>query len=138
MSGETRIPNYLQTHRLHGEILQFAMDAEARALQTLAESSGAGRAAKTLIKAGPLRITLAALRRGAALEPHQVTGPVSLHVLSGRLRVGTGAGTATVAAGGLVALDAGVAHTAEALEDVVVLITVALPSSKHDDGREKS
>jgi quercetin dioxygenase-like cupin family protein len=136
MPRETGKPEYLQTHRLHGEILQFAVDAEESALRAAAGSSGVGRAAKTLVKAGPLRITMAALRRDAVLEPHQVTGPVSLQVLSGRLRIGTRGGTTTVAAGGLAALDAGVEHTAEALEDTTVLITVAMPSTTRDDGRD--
>lgn len=129
MSEDSKIPQYLKTHRLRGEILRFAIGAEERTLRALAGSSGAGRGAKTLVKEGPLRITLVVLRRGAALEEHQVAGPFSMHVLSGRLRVDTPSGTITLAAGDLAALDADVAHAAEALDDAAVLITVAMPST---------
>lgn len=128
MSG-SRVPHCLQTHRLRGEILRFAIGAEERMLRASAGSSGAGRAAKTLVKEGPLRITLVALRRGAALAEHQVTGPVAIQVLSGRLRLDTRGGTITLAAGELAALDAGVAHAAEALDDALLFITVAMPSA---------
>jgi quercetin dioxygenase-like cupin family protein len=127
-----KMPEYLKSHRLRGEILRFAIEAEERTLRALAGSSGAGRGAKTLVKEGPLRITLVVLRRGAALEEHQVTGPVSIHVLSGRLRVDMRGGTITLAAGELAALDAGVAHAAEALNDAALLITVAMPSTIRD------
>jgi len=129
MADESRVPQYLQTHRLHGEILRFAMEAEERTLRALAGSSAAGRGAKTLVKEGPLRITLAVLRRGASLDEHQVAGPASIHVLSGRLRVDTPGGTITLEAHELAALDAGVAHSAQALDDAALLITVAMPST---------
>lgn len=68
-------------------------------------------------------------RGGAPLEEHQVTGPLSIRLLAGRLRMDTHGGTVTLKAGELAALDAGVAHAAEALEDAALLITVAMPST---------
>ncbi|MHB8731137.1 MAG: cupin domain-containing protein [bacterium] len=132
VDDNSKVPQYLKTHRLRGEILRFGIGAEERMLWALADSSGAGRGAKTLVKEGPLRITVVVLRRGASLEEHQVTGPVSIHVLSGRLRLDTRSGTITLAAGELAALDAGVAHAAEALDDAALLITVAMPSTIRD------
>lgn len=96
-------------------------------LRASAASSGAGRAAKTLVKEGPLRITLVALRKGATLEEHQIAGPVSIHALAGTLRLSTRQEAVDLATGELLALDAGVAHAAEALDDCVLLITVAMP-----------
>jgi quercetin dioxygenase-like cupin family protein len=129
MIGDHQPPQYLRTHQLRGATLRFALGPEQRALWALAGSSGVGRSAKTLVKEGPLRITLVALRRGAALEQHQVAGPVSIQVLAGRLRVDTPAGAMTLAADELAALDAGVGHGAEALDDTALLITVAMPST---------
>jgi quercetin dioxygenase-like cupin family protein len=65
------------------------------------------------------------LRKGAALSPHQVDGIVSLHVLRGRLRV-SAEGVMDLASGGLLVLDKEVAHTAEALSDSSLLVTVAM------------
>ena len=120
-------PEYLRTHRLRAEILRFTIGAEERMLRASAASSGAGRAAKTLVKEGPLRITLVALRKGATLEEHQIAGPVSIQALGGTLRLSTRQGAVDLATGELLALDAGVAHAAEALDDCVLLITVAMP-----------
>ena len=127
MAANEKVPQYLRTHRLRSEVLRFTIETEERALQALAASSGSGRAAKTLVKEGPLRITLATLRKGATLEEHQITGPVSIHALRGGLRVVTPQGNVDLATGELAALDAGVAHAAEALEDCTLLITVAMP-----------
>jgi len=120
-------PEYLRTHRLRAEILRFTIGTEERMLRASAASSGAGRAAKTLVKEGPLRITLVALRKGATLEEHQIAGPVSIHALGGTLRLSTRQGAVDLATGELLALDAGVAHAAEALDDCILLITVAIP-----------
>lgn len=119
-------PAYLRTHRLRGKMLQFALRAEDDELRERAEATKAGRAAKTLVKEGALRVTLAALTKGTALKPHQVAGPGSIQSIRGCLRVGSEAGELDVPAGNVVALDAGVAHTAVALEDCAVLITVAV------------
>ena len=80
-------------------------------------------------KEGPLRVTLVALKKGTALPSHQVSGPVSIQTLRGCLTLGTDKGDLDVAAGTLIALGPGVAHTAKAHEDCVVLITFAMPGS---------
>jgi quercetin dioxygenase-like cupin family protein len=116
---------YLKTHTLTGAVLSFSLAAEDTALRERASKARSGRAAKTLVKDGPLRVTLMVLRKGAALSPHQVDGIVSLHVLRGRLRV-SAEGVMDLASGGLVVLDKEVAHTAEALSDSSLLVTVAM------------
>lgn len=128
MSDASNVPQYLRSHRLRGEVLRFTIGPEEGMLRDLA-AAGGGRAAKTLVKEGPLRITLVTLRRGAALEEHQVTGPLSIQVLRGALRLDTRGGAVTLGADELAALDAGVAHAAEALDDTALLITVAMPST---------
>lgn len=127
MAADEKVPAYLRTHRLRGEVLRFTVGTEERALQAMAASAASGRAAKTLVKDGPLRITLAVLRRDAALEEHQIEGPVSIHTLRGRVRVVTPEGKIELGPGEIAALDAGVAHSAQALEDCTLLITVAMP-----------
>src|SRR5689334_11778428 len=112
MSEQEDRPAYLRGHRLRGETLRFDLGREEEELRILARASRSGRAAKTLIKEGPLRVTLAVLENGAALEEHRVAGPVSLHVLHGRLKLKMPSGDAELAEGGLVALDQGVAHSA--------------------------
>ena len=117
----------LRTRRLSGKVLMFLLGAEDDTLREFAESSKSGRAGKTLVKQGPLRITLVALKKGAVLPSHRVAGPVSIHVLRGCLRLSTERGDVDVPAGGLITLGAGVAHTARAHEECSILITFAMP-----------
>lgn len=124
---EERNPTVLRTGRLSGKVLTFALGAEIDTLRGRAESSRAGRAAKTLVKQDRVTVTLVSLEKGTALQPHQVAGPVSIQIIRGCLRVTTAEGDVDVPASGLVALGAGVAHAARALEDSAILITVAMP-----------
>lgn len=49
--------------------------AEDDSLRQFAEESKTGRAGKTLVKDGPLRITLVALKKGTELPSHHVEEP---------------------------------------------------------------
>ena len=123
---EGKISTYLRTHRLRGKTLSFLLAAEDDELRERAESAKTGRAAKTLVKEGPLRITLVALKQGTTLQSHHVAGPVSLVTIRGLLRVSTAAGDIDIPKDGLIALDAGVGHSVTALDDCAVLITLAM------------
>jgi quercetin dioxygenase-like cupin family protein len=128
VTGEEHVPVYLRSHQLQGVLLKFNLASEIEALQRQLPSSAAGRAAKTLVKEGPVRVTLVALRRGADLSEHRAGGPVTIHVLSGAFRLSTASGGDTDARSGeLIALDSGVPHTAHAAEDCVLLLTAAMP-----------
>lgn len=105
MTERAEGPAYLREHRLHGEVLRFELDPEEQQLRTRAHRSNSGRAAKTLVKEGPLRIALAVLEPGAALEEHKVAGPVSIHVLHGVLKLSAPQGEVEIGPGGLIALD---------------------------------
>ncbi len=118
---------YLKTHALGGDVLSCSLSDESARLRERAMAARTGRAAKTLFKQGALRGTLIALRKGAALSPHQVEGEISIHAVRGRVRVSAHGGVATLGAGGVLVLARGVTHSAQALSDCVLLITVAMP-----------
>lgn len=122
-----RKSSVLRTRRLSGKLLTFILGAEDDTLREFVESSDTGRAAKTLVKQGPLRITLVALKKGTTLPSHQVAGPVSIQTIRGCLRLTTDKGDVDVPAGGLIAIGPGVAHTAKAHDDCSILITFAMP-----------
>jgi quercetin dioxygenase-like cupin family protein len=117
---------YLRTHRLAAKMLTLDVGTEERRLREQAAKATAGRAAKTLVKEGRLRVTLVALRKGTVLGAHHVEGEVTLHVLRGRLEVRTAREAVRPAKGGIVALQAGVSHEAEALSDSTLLITASM------------
>ena len=115
-----------RTRRLAAKMLTFLIRAEDDTLRAFAEDSKTGRAAKTLVKEGPLRITLVALKKGTVLPPHQVAGPVSIQSIRGCLRLTVDGGEMDLTAGSLIALGPGVAHTAKAHTDCGILITFAM------------
>lgn len=117
---------YLRTHRLAGKSLDFDLGAEERKLQDRAMSVQNGRAAKTLVKEGRLRITLVAMRKGTALGAHAVEGDVSLQVLRGAFAITTNDREIRARKGSVVTLQAGVQHDARALRDATILITASM------------
>jgi quercetin dioxygenase-like cupin family protein len=117
---------YLRTHRIKGRILRYHLPTEQAALLSKAGSTPAGRAGKTLAKEGSLRITQMALRKGKRLLSHQVAGAASIQMLQGRLRMTTASGDIDLSPGALTVLDAGVAHSALAITDCSIFITMAM------------
>lgn len=90
--------------------------------------AGGDRNAITLFKTTGLTITLVALRAGGALDAHIEEGILTLHLLEGRLRLvgGPEGPPATLAAGQLLAVHAGLPYQVVATEaEVVLLLTLA-------------
>jgi quercetin dioxygenase-like cupin family protein len=117
---------YLRTHKLSGRSLAFNLKAEEGALLDKARTAKSGRAAKTLLKEGPLRVTIVALRKGTTIEDHKVEGPLSIHSLTGRLRIGIDGDNFDLPARGLLTLEPGTTHDATALSDATFMITMAV------------
>lgn len=118
--------DYLKFHRISGDVLRFQLPFEEARLQEQASSSPAGRAGKTLVKEGSLRITQLALQKGMGLPWHEVAGAVSVQILRGRLGMEGPEGKMELIPGALVVFDAGVQHSAVAMSDCVMLITIAM------------
>ncbi len=116
----------LRVRRLAGRRLTFILGAEDDTLREFAETSKTGRAGKTLVKEGPLRITLVALKKGTVLPSHHVEGPISVQTIRGCLTLTTERGDVDVPAGTLIALGSGVVHTAKARDNCAILLTFAM------------
>ena len=117
---------YLKTHRISGDVLRFQLSFEEARLQEQVTSSPSGRAGKTLVKEGSLRVTQLALQKGMRLPWHEVRGAASVQVLRGRLEMVGPEGKMELAPGALVVFDAGIQHSAVARSDCVMLITIAM------------
>jgi quercetin dioxygenase-like cupin family protein len=83
--------------------------------------------AKTLIKRPDLRVVLVALNPGGRLDRHQAPGPITVHGLTGRLRVQVEQQSHELQPGHLLFIDAGIPHDVEALEASAFLLTIAWP-----------
>jgi len=111
---------------LSGDVLVFRLGSEDHSeLIDEGALTRSGRTARTLIKDGPLRVTLVGLAPGGMLAEHQATGPVTVHVLAGRIRFHVGADETVLEQGDLLSLGAGISHSVRAAERSLFLLTVA-------------
>ncbi len=120
-------PMVQRTRRLAGQMLTFLLQAEDDTLREFAATASNGRAAKTLVKEGALRVTLVALRRGTVLPAHRLAAARSVQTIRGRVLLGPESEQMELPVGALVAFGPGAARKATALSDAALLITVAMP-----------
>src|SRR5688572_33412764 len=111
----------LRTRRLSGKVLTFMIGAEDDTLREFAEDSKTGRAAKTLVKQGSLRITLVALKKGTVLPPRIMWLVPSASRASVVVYNSLPIKERCVPAGSLVTLHAGAAYAVRAREDSGIL-----------------
>jgi quercetin dioxygenase-like cupin family protein len=83
-----------------------------------------GRSSRTLVKEGPLRLTLLALAAGGTLPSHSTQGPVTIHVLEGAVDFEAAGMAYHLDAGDVLVLAGGVEHAASSVAGVLFLLTV--------------
>jgi quercetin dioxygenase-like cupin family protein len=86
-----------------------------------------GQNAKTLVKYDDFRVVLIALKAHTRIPVHHADGRISVQTIRGHIRLRALERTFDLPAGSLLALDQGVAHDVEALEDSGLLLTIAWP-----------
>jgi quercetin dioxygenase-like cupin family protein len=87
------------------------------------------RNAMTLLKDRGLRVVLIVMHASTAIPSHQAESPLSVQVVEGRLQVRTDAEPVTLKKGHMLALQAGIRHEIEALEESALLLTLAASQS---------
>jgi quercetin dioxygenase-like cupin family protein len=105
---------------------KLSLDALAREQFEAARRATAGRAAQTVFGGHEhvMRQTVIALLRGRSLAEHVNPGEATVHVLRGRVRLVTDTASWDGRQGDLIVVPQS-PHSLEALEDSVVLLTVA-------------
>lgn len=86
-----------------------------------------GQNAKTLVKYDDFRVVLTVLRRHTRIPDHQTEGRISIQTVRGHLQLRAEGRTFDLPAGSLLALDRGLPHDLEALEDSAFLLSIAWP-----------
>jgi quercetin dioxygenase-like cupin family protein len=110
-------------------LMEFDLPAEIDRLR--AETTwSTGQNAKTLVKYDDLRIVLTAMRAKARMPEHKTEGRISVHVISGHIHLRAAGRTFSLRAGSLLALDSGVPHDVEAVEESAFLLTIAWPGPR--------
>ena len=86
-----------------------------------------GRNSKTLVKQPDFRIVLIALQKGVHLEEHSADARISIHTLSGQVKLQLPEQTVDLQDGHLLVLDRALEHDLEALEESAILLTISWP-----------
>jgi quercetin dioxygenase-like cupin family protein len=92
-----------------------------------------GRNSKTLVKQPDFRIVLIALHKGAHLEEHSADARISIHTLSGHVKLQLPEQIVDLPNGHLLVLDRALEHDLEALEESAILLTISWPHAEETE-----
>lgn len=109
--------------------LQFDLNEELKQLHQEKAWLQTGRNAKTLVKYSDFRIVLTLMKAGNRMREHKAEGRLSIHSLTGHLRLHIGEEIVDLPAGRLLALERGITHDVEALEESAFLISISWPEA---------
>lgn len=114
---------------LSGPVLRFRLSEEREHTDDAVLLARHGRNARTLVKAGPLRVTLVVVAAGGKIAAHGSDGPISVHVLEGDIRFRAAGTEHALAPGDLLVVDGGVEHGVESSRGGTFLLTVVQPEA---------
>ena len=117
---------YSREHQLKGDALLFDLSEQATSILAEAGLGSAARAARTLIKDGPLRLTIVGLKAGGSLRDHKAGGPVSIQLLQGEVEVMVGGRSQRLTEKQALVLGADIVHSVSAHADSVILLSIAM------------
>lgn len=118
---------------LSGDVLVFHLASESERAADPAAADRKGPAARTLLKDGPMRVTLVVLAPGSSISEHHAEGPITIQPISGRVRFTTGAAEHDIGPGDLLSAGPGVRHSVTSDDGASFLLTVVQPSRTHSD-----
>lgn len=94
-----------------------------------------GRSSRTLVKEGPLRLTIIGLAAGGTMPPHSTDNPVSIHLLQGDVTFFALDQEYALGTGDVLIFGAGVEHAARSTSGATFLLTVAYAPRSGDAER---
>lgn len=115
---------------LSGDVLVFDLDEERERAADPDLIDRSGRNARTLLKNGPLRVTLVVLGSGGELAEHEAAGPITVQVVEGRIRFSAGDEKHDLAPGQLLAVGPGIRHRVTSDHGATFLLTVSHPEGE--------
>lgn len=112
---------------LRADLLRFDLDAEEKEATHPDTLERDGRSSRTLLKEGPLRVTLIVLGPGGGIPTHQAQGPITIHPVRGTLDVEVAGETHSITPQDLLAIDIAVPHAVSSTDGAAFLLTVTHP-----------
>ena len=110
-----------------GAVLRFSLAEERNRANDPSLLERQGRAARTLLKEGPLRVTLVMVRAGGTIAKHHSAGPITVQVLEGDIRFSAAGQEHHLKSGDLLAVAAGVEHDVASERGGTFLLTLVQP-----------
>lgn len=93
-----------------------------------------GRSSETLVKYDVFRIVLVRMKPKSYMSHHQAEGPISIHVIQGKIRVHLPEDRMEeLKPGDLLTLDRCLEHDVEAVEESAFILTIAWPEVTNTD-----
>lgn len=112
---------------LSADVLRFDLNAEEGKATHPDTLERDGRSSRTLLKEGPLRVTLIVLGPGGGIPEHEAQGPITIQSLRGTVDVIVNGETHSVAPRDLLAIDSAVPHAVSSVEGASFILTVTHP-----------
>ena len=112
---------------LSGPVLLFDLAAERAHAADPAVLERNGRNARTLVKDGPLRVTLVSLGVRGELAEHHADGPITIQVIDGSIRFTADGHEHDLRPGSLLAAGPGVRHRVTSETGGSFVLTVTHP-----------
>ena len=114
--------------KLDGDVLVHHLTQDERMLDPdlLARH---GRTARTIVKEGPLRLTIMGIAPGGALPTHRTEAHVTIHLLEGEVTFVARGHEYPLHTGDVLVFAPGVEHAARSAEGGVFLLTVVYAAS---------
>ena len=116
--------------KLDQPLMAFAIAEEISKINADQRTTNQRKRSAVLAKNEHVRIVLAVLSRGEALQEHETEGQITVTVVQGAISFNALNERRNLGAGDLLTLQAGIRHSVEALEDSAFVITVCSPSKK--------
>lgn len=111
-------------HRtIAGEVLVHHLTSDDRMIDQ-ALLARHGRTARTLVKEGPLRLTIIAIAAGGDMPTHNAEGPVTIHVLEGEVVFKALGQDYPLSTGDVLVLAPGVEHSVRSTTGGLFLLTL--------------
>jgi quercetin dioxygenase-like cupin family protein len=117
-----------------GDALRFDLTEETQRASDPEALARTGRSARTLLKDGPLRVTLIVLGPGGDIPEHQTEGPITIHVLRGALRLKVEGTDYELGTGDLLSIGTGASHSLMSDQGAALLLTVAFEQGHGGSG----
>ena len=124
----TRMP------QLASRLLQFNLTEELQRLRAeVSWQRSTGRSSKTLVKYPDFHVVLVLMKAKTKMRKHHVDGRFSIHTLQGKIRIRMPEKLIELSAGELVAVDYGIPHEVEAVEESAFLLTISWPGGTKEE-----